>query len=67
MPFGFHYTGMPIKASTDKLAREIQQYSNPPVFPTVEDAVSSEVVEHLATPWATTPPCSQKSHTYILK
>lgn len=33
LPFGFHCTGMPIKASADKLAREIQQFGNPPVFP----------------------------------
>ncbi|KAK3161037.1 hypothetical protein QOZ80_1BG0070820 [Eleusine coracana subsp. coracana] len=33
LPFAFHCTGMPIKASADKLAREIQQYGNPPVFP----------------------------------
>ncbi|KAM7257744.1 hypothetical protein ACFE04_013485 [Oxalis oulophora] len=32
-PFGFHCTGMPIKASADKLKREIQQFGNPPVFP----------------------------------
>ena len=38
-PFGFHCTGMPIKASADKLAREIQQFGNPPVF--------SEVVEEV--------------------
>jgi leucyl-tRNA synthetase len=44
MPFAFHCTGMPIKASADKLAREIQQYGNPPVFPTAEDASSAEVV-----------------------
>ncbi|CAN8294610.1 unnamed protein product [Cochlearia groenlandica] len=36
LPFGFHCTGMPIKASADKLYREIQQYGNPPVF-TAED------------------------------
>ncbi|KAA8545448.1 hypothetical protein F0562_020232 [Nyssa sinensis] len=29
LPFGFHGTGMPIKASADKLAREIQQFGNP--------------------------------------
>jgi leucyl-tRNA synthetase len=40
LPFAFHCTGMPIKASADKLAREIQQYGNPPVFPAAEDAVS---------------------------
>ncbi|KAK6915892.1 Aminoacyl-tRNA synthetase, class Ia [Dillenia turbinata] len=33
LPFAFHCTGMPIKASADKLAREIQQFGDPPVFP----------------------------------
>ncbi|MED6185834.1 hypothetical protein PIB30_060800 [Stylosanthes scabra] len=33
LPFSFHCTGMPIKASADKLAREIHQYGDPPVFP----------------------------------
>ncbi|CAL1356913.1 unnamed protein product [Linum trigynum] len=33
LPFAFHCTGMPIKASADKLRREIQQFGNPPVFP----------------------------------
>lgn len=33
LPFAFHCTGMPIKASADKLAREIQQFGNPPTFP----------------------------------
>lgn len=28
---------MPIKASADKLAREIEQYGNPPLFPLEED------------------------------
>ena len=32
-PFGFHCTGMPIKACADKLKREIEMYGNPPVFP----------------------------------
>lgn len=32
-PQGFHCTGMPIKACADKLAREIQTYGCPPVFP----------------------------------
>ena len=45
MPFAFHCTGMPIKASADKLAREIQQYGNPPVFPTAEDVSSAEVAD----------------------
>ncbi|XP_078443905.1 ATP binding/leucine-tRNA ligases/aminoacyl-tRNA ligase [Wolffia australiana] len=33
LPFAFHCTGMPIKASADKLAREIKLFGNPPVFP----------------------------------
>ncbi|KAM0925942.1 hypothetical protein ACQ4PT_003819 [Festuca glaucescens] len=45
LPFGFHCTGMPIKASADKLAREIQLYGNPPVFPAAEDDSSAEVAE----------------------
>ncbi|KAJ6696521.1 hypothetical protein OIU74_015432 [Salix koriyanagi] len=32
LPFGFHCTGMPIKASADKLAREVEKFGNPPVF-----------------------------------
>ncbi|KAJ3694012.1 hypothetical protein LUZ60_009492 [Juncus effusus] len=36
-PFAFHCTGMPIKASADKLAREIAQFGNPPKFPSQED------------------------------
>ncbi|KAJ8768368.1 hypothetical protein K2173_021521 [Erythroxylum novogranatense] len=32
LPFAFHCTGMPIKASADKLKREIQQFGDPPVF-----------------------------------
>lgn len=31
MPFGFHCTGMPIKACADKLKREMALYGNPPV------------------------------------
>jgi len=32
-PFGLHCTGMPIKACADKLAREMEDFGNPPVFP----------------------------------
>lgn len=32
-PQAFHCTGMPIKACADKLARELELYGNPPVFP----------------------------------
>ncbi|XP_020092205.1 leucine--tRNA ligase, cytoplasmic-like isoform X2 [Ananas comosus] len=37
LPFAFHCTGMPIKASADKLKREIEQHGNPPVFPSLEE------------------------------
>ncbi|OVA14860.1 Aminoacyl-tRNA synthetase [Macleaya cordata] len=33
LPFAFHCTGMPIKASADKLTREIQKFGDPPIFP----------------------------------
>uniref|UniRef100_T1JCF2 leucine--tRNA ligase n=1 Tax=Strigamia maritima TaxID=126957 RepID=T1JCF2_STRMM len=39
-PFGFHCTGMPIKAAADKLKRELEVYGNPPVFP--DDDISNE-------------------------
>lgn len=42
-PFGFHCTGMPIKACADKLAREIKEFGNPPNFPNIEN--EKEVVE----------------------
>ncbi|KAL1506028.1 hypothetical protein ABEB36_005464 [Hypothenemus hampei] len=32
-PFGFHCTGMPIKACADKLKREMELYGCPPEFP----------------------------------
>lgn len=40
LPFGFHCTGMPIKASADKLKREIQQFGDPPVFSNVVEEVN---------------------------
>ncbi|KAJ8618687.1 hypothetical protein MRB53_014873 [Persea americana] len=43
LPFAFHCTGMPIKASADKLMREIQEFGNPPIFPSAEDDNSVEV------------------------
>ena len=43
-PFGFHVTGMPIKACADKIKKEIEMFGNPPVFP-VEEEVKEEVVE----------------------
>ena len=36
-PFGFHCTGMPIKACADKLKREVETFSCPPVFPVEEN------------------------------
>ncbi|KAJ4866887.1 ATP binding [Raphanus sativus] len=42
LPFGFHCTGMPIKASADKLSREIKQFGNPPVFTAQERALEVE-------------------------
>ncbi|XP_026470911.1 leucine--tRNA ligase, cytoplasmic [Ctenocephalides felis] len=43
-PFGFHCTGMPIKACADKLKFEMTEFGYPPVFPqTVE--VKEEIVD----------------------
>lgn len=38
-PFGFHCTGMPIKACADKLKREMEVYGYPPLFPDEDDVV----------------------------
>lgn len=35
-PFGFHCTGMPIKACADKLKREMESFGCPPKFPQEE-------------------------------
>ncbi|XP_070553496.1 leucine--tRNA ligase, cytoplasmic-like [Ptychodera flava] len=35
-PFGFHCTGMPIKACADKLKREMEDFGYPPRFPESE-------------------------------
>ena len=35
-PFGYHCTGMPIKASADKLKKEMEMFGCPPKFPTDE-------------------------------
>lgn len=42
-PFGFHCTGMPIKACDDKLERELEQFGYPPQFPTNEEPKEQEV------------------------
>ena len=36
-PFGFHCTGMPIKACADKLKREMEDYGYPPNFPAEDE------------------------------
>ncbi|XP_050441148.1 leucine--tRNA ligase, cytoplasmic [Adelges cooleyi] len=43
-PFGFHCTGMPIKACADKLKYEMQTFGYPPKFPDSDDeeAVTEE-------------------------
>lgn len=41
-PFGFHCTGMPIKACADKLQREMELYGYPPVFPETEEVQIKE-------------------------
>ncbi|XP_056172181.1 leucine--tRNA ligase, cytoplasmic-like isoform X2 [Syzygium oleosum] len=44
LPFAFHCTGMPIKAAADKLTREIQQFGDPPAFPSeAENQVNQEL------------------------
>ncbi|XP_055958771.1 leucine--tRNA ligase, cytoplasmic [Patella vulgata] len=42
-PFGLHCTGMPIKACSDKLKREMETFGFPPVFPVEEEV--TEVVK----------------------
>ncbi|KAG1650145.1 Leucine--tRNA ligase, cytoplasmic [Nymphon striatum] len=41
-PFGLHCTGMPIKACSDKLKREMEDYGYPPKFPEEEAAKEEE-------------------------
>lgn len=45
-PFGFHCTGMPIKAAADKLANEMATYGNPPQFPVVPDTLDIRIFAH---------------------
>ena len=41
-PFGFHCTGMPIKACADKLKNEYEKYGSPlPNFPTAAPTIAS--------------------------
>ncbi|XP_053697668.1 leucine--tRNA ligase, cytoplasmic [Sabethes cyaneus] len=39
-PFGFHCTGMPIKACADKLKREMEDFGCPPVFPRDDEIIA---------------------------
>ncbi|KNH04725.1 leucyl-tRNA synthetase [Perkinsela sp. CCAP 1560/4] len=41
-PFAFHGTGMPIAACAKKLAEEVSEYGNPPVFPIEMDTMKEE-------------------------
>ncbi|XP_046652789.1 leucine--tRNA ligase, cytoplasmic-like [Daphnia pulicaria] len=45
-PFGFHCTGMPIKACADKLKREMEQFGFPPKFPKHVEEVVEEVQDN---------------------
>ncbi|CAF4615853.1 unnamed protein product [Rotaria sp. Silwood1] len=47
-PFGFHCTGMPIRAAADKLKRELEQFGFPPKFPI--DANKKVEVTKIMTP-----------------
>ena len=42
LPFGFHCTGMPIKAASDKLKRELELYGGPAGFPERVQVVETE-------------------------
>ncbi|XP_076289357.1 leucyl-tRNA synthetase [Lasioglossum baleicum] len=46
-PFGFHCTGMPIKACADKLKREMELYGYPPKFPKEETVIEQQVVDDI--------------------
>ncbi|QQP37951.1 LeucyltRNA synthetase [Caligus rogercresseyi] len=44
-PFGFHCTGMPIKACADKLKRDMEDFGYPPSFPSAAEAVEEKPEE----------------------
>lgn len=44
-PFGFHCTGMPIKACADKLKREMETFGYPPNFPSEEPQTPTENID----------------------
>lgn len=47
-PFGLHCTGMPIKASADKLKRELADFGYPPEFPEEEDVQETSQPQEVA-------------------
>ncbi|XP_076244562.1 leucyl-tRNA synthetase isoform X2 [Calliopsis andreniformis] len=46
-PFGFHCTGMPIKACADKLKREMEVYGYPPQFPEEKEELKAIVLDDI--------------------
>ncbi|KAG5509593.1 hypothetical protein JKF63_06298 [Porcisia hertigi] len=54
-PFAFHVTGTPIAACAQKIAKEIQQYGNPPKFP-------AELLEKPSTPTEANPTTAVGQH-----
>ncbi|KHJ88897.1 leucine--tRNA ligase [Oesophagostomum dentatum] len=46
-PFGFHCTGMPIKACADKLKREMEDFGYPPRFPEEKEESPKEEVSSI--------------------
>ncbi len=47
-PFAFHCTGMPIKASADKIKNEMAKYGVPPAFPVVDEAEAERIAAEKA-------------------
>lgn len=46
-PFGFHCTGMPIKACADKLKWELDTFGYPPVFPEEKEVEDPEIKDDI--------------------
>ncbi|KAI8324976.1 leucyl-tRNA synthetase [Martensiomyces pterosporus] len=47
-PFGFHVTGMPIKAAADKIARELEMFGPDFIVPEAKDADEDELSEKVS-------------------
>lgn len=60
-PFGFHCTGMPIKAGADKLKRELENYGYPPKFPRHSATEQEDIDQSLLKDTAKEPAKSKKS------